>query len=295
MIPFKDNLRCITRPTATAVLIMINCVFFIIEEALLHFGQPYPALVQAFGMFTPANFTQAFSNAEALAMLVTTCSVFTSMFLHSGIMHILGNMVFLNCFGRAVEARLGKKQYVAFYLLAGLAALAGQYLTNPWSPIPFVGASGAIAGVLSAYMIFFPKAKIAGLSLELGILYAPAWSYLLSWVGIQVVSTVFEPAHHGGGVAYMAHIGGFAFGVMAGIFAMFLPAANDVRYADGSRTRKRLTLGDIRSMLRRMSIVLSPFRRLIGFCRRIFSGLRKLLPKRKSRDTRDLPENVQPS
>jgi membrane associated rhomboid family serine protease len=288
MIPLKDNLRCITRPTVTTLLIIINCVFFVIEEALLHFGQPYPALVQAFGMFTSANFTNAFSNADPLAMLVTTGTLFTSMFLHSGIMHIFGNMVFLNCFGRAVEARLGKKQYFAFYMLAGLAASVGQYLSNPWSHIPGLGASGAIAGVLSAYMIFFPRARIAGVSLQMGILHAPSWSFLLTWVGTQVASVVFEPVQHGGGVAYMAHIGGFVFGAMTGIFAMCLAPVGDVRYADGSRTKQRFTLKEVRSILRRMSVVLSPIRWLIGLSRRICSGVKKLLSKIKPRKTSGL-------
>jgi membrane associated rhomboid family serine protease len=291
MIPLKDNLRCIIRPTVTTLIIMINCVFFIIEEALLHFGPPYPAYVQVFGMFTSVNFTNAFSNAEPMSMLVTTCTLFTSMFLHSGYMHIFGNMVFLNCFGRAVEARLGKKQYLAFYLLAGLAASAGQYLSNPWSHIPGLGASGAIAGVLSAYMIFFPKAKIAGVSLQMGIIHARAWSFLLSWVALQVFSVVFEPAQHGGGVAYMAHIGGFVFGVMVGVFAMCLAPVGDVRYADGSRTKKRFTLADVRSIVGRV-IAWSPIRRLIGVSRRFVAAVKRLLlkMKRKPRPSNGLQE-----
>jgi len=233
MIPFKDNLLCIARPTATAVIIILNCLFFVIEQALLQSGSYYAGLVQHYGMFTPANFTYAFSSADPLTMLAATCTVFTAMFLHGGLMHIFGNMVFLNCFGRAVEARLGKRQYVAFYLFAGLAATAGQYFMNPLSAIPNLGASGAIAGVLSAYLVFFPKAKILGLSTQLGILYAPAWSFLFSWVTMQVISVVFEAPHAEGGVAYMAHIGGFVFGIAAGIFAKCLRPTSVVRYADG--------------------------------------------------------------
>ena len=280
MIPLKDNLRCITRPTVTTLIIMINCVFFIIEEALLHFGQPYPAFVQAFGMFTPARFTDAFQSADPLAMLLMTCSVFTAMFLHSGIMHIFGNMVFLNCFGRAVEARLGKKQYITIYLLSGLAAMVGQYLANPWSPIPNVGASGAIAGILSAYLVFFPKARIGGVSVEMGLIYAPAWSYLISWVAIQIVSLIFEPAHRGGGVAYMAHIGGFVFGAIAGLFALCLKVKSDVRYTDGSRTKQQLTWAEFRAAASRLKVLLFPIRWLYGRWLRIREGIKASRPFR---------------
>ena len=233
MIPFKDDLRCIVRPTVTAIIIMLNCIFFIIETALIQSGRQYAELVQNFGMFTPANFTHAFASADPVAMLLVTCTMFTAMFLHGGLMHIFGNMVFLNCFGRAVEARLGKKQYIVFYILAGLAATAGQYLMNPLSETPNLGASGAIAGVLSAYLMFWPKAKVVGVSTQMGLMYIPAWSYLISWVGMQVFSVVFERPHSGGGVAYMAHIGGFAFGILAGFLARWMKPAHEVLYAEG--------------------------------------------------------------
>jgi membrane associated rhomboid family serine protease len=230
MIPFKDNLRYLAQPSVTIAIIILNCLFFIVEEAMLQSGHHWAALVQNFGMFTPANFTHAFAEADPLAMFAVTCSMFTAMFLHGGLMHIFGNMVFLCCFGRAVEVRLGKKRFVAFYLLSGIAATFGQYLMNPLSETPNLGASGAIAGVLAAYMIFWPKAKILGLSLQMGVLYAPAWSYLLWWVGSQVVSVVFESPHAQGGVAYMAHIGGFVCGILAALIAVWLTPSAGVTY-----------------------------------------------------------------
>ncbi len=286
MIPFKDNLRCLCRPTVTMLLIIINCLFFIVEEALLNSGAEGANLVQNFGAFTPLHFTTAFASADPLAMLLSTSTLFSAMFLHGGIAHLLGNMVFLNCFGRAVEARLGKKQYICFYLLAGLAASAGQYLVNPWSPIPNLGASGAIAGVLSAYLMFFPKARIAGISLQMGVLYAPVWSYLLSWIGIQVVSQIFESPHSSGGVAYMAHIGGFAFGVTIGLFAMWLPPVHDVRYADGTTTKPRLSRVKFKSALGRCVIVLRPFRGLARTCQKLFIYLRLQITKLRARKIR---------
>jgi membrane associated rhomboid family serine protease len=244
MIPFKDNLRYLAQPTVTSLLIILNCLFFVVEQAMLQSGSHWASLVQHYGMFTPANFTNAFGNADPLAMLAVTCTVFTAMFLHSGLMHIFGNMVFLCCFGRAVEVRLGKGRFVAFYLLSGLAATLGQYLMNPLSETPNLGASGAIAGVLSAYLIFWPKAKILGLSVEMGVLYAPAWSYLIWWVGSQIVSVIFEAPHTQGGVAYMAHIGGFACGILAGLIARWLTPMQGVTY-DQEVTRSRTHAGPL--------------------------------------------------
>jgi membrane associated rhomboid family serine protease len=230
VIPFKDNLLFIARPTATTGIIILNCLCFVVEAVLQKGGDYTAGLLGSYGMFVPSNFTAAFASAEPLAMVLAVCSVFTAMFLHGGVMHILGNMVFLSCFGRAVEARLGKKQFVMFYLLAGLAATAGQYLLNPLSDVPNLGASGAIAGVLSAYMILWPKAKIVGASMELGVLYVPAWSFLFFWCASQVTSILFEHPHGGGGVAFMAHLSGFAFGALAGLLVKWLTPVGQVRY-----------------------------------------------------------------
>jgi membrane associated rhomboid family serine protease len=239
MIPFKDNLRYLAQPTVTNILILLNCLFFIVEEAMLRSGSHWAAVVQNYGMFTPANFTHAFGNADPQAMFAVTCTVFTAMFLHSGLMHIFGNMVFLCCFGRAVEVRLGKGRFVAFYLLAGLAATFGQYLMNPLSEVPNLGASGAIAGVLSAYLMFWPKAKIQGFSLTMGVLYAPAWSFLIWWVGSQLFSVIFESPHAEGGVAYMAHIGGFVCGILAALIARRLTPAQGVTYDQSVTSSKK--------------------------------------------------------
>ena len=130
---------------------------------------------------------------------------------------------------------------MAFYLLAGLAANAGQYLMNPLSETPNLGASGAIAGVLSVYLMFWPRARIAGLSVQLGVIWAPAWSFLITWVGTQVLSVIFEhPDSSGGGVAYMEHIGGFAFGILAAYTARWLKPVHNVSYPDDvARPKKK--------------------------------------------------------
>jgi membrane associated rhomboid family serine protease len=259
MIPFKDNLRYLAQPMVTNILILLNCLFFIVEEAMLHSGSQWAALVQNYGMFTPANFTHAFGDADPLAMFLVTCTLFTSMFLHGGLMHIFGNMLFLCCFGRAVEVRLGARRFVAFYLLAGLAAAFGQYLMNPLSEVRVLGASGAIAGVLSAYLIFWPKARVLGLSLTMGVLYAPAWSFLIWWIGGQVFSVVFESPGGGGGVAYGEHLGGFVCGIFAALIVRRLTPVHGVTYDQSTPSSKKHSrkLGAARFVWQRLRFAVS--------------------------------------
>jgi membrane associated rhomboid family serine protease len=226
MLPLKDNIRYLVNSTATTVLIILNCIFFVIEQALILSG--HGAWVQNFGMWTPRDITLAFVHANPLYMLLNVGSILTATFLHGGWEHIMGNMVFLHCFGRAVEARLGVKRYVWFYLAGGFAAFFGQYIINVNSPIPNLGASGAIAAVLGAYLVLFPKARIMGASTSMGFLNVPAYWFLPLWAFSQVQSQLFEK-HGGGGVAYMAHIGGFVFGLL---FAWYIR-----KYRGGGNTK----------------------------------------------------------
>ncbi len=220
MFPLRDNFKYLVGTTATKVIILLNCIFFIVEESLMVSG--HSTWVQQYGMFTPADLTTAFVHANPLYMLLNVLSIFSSMFLHGGIMHILGNMAFLACFGRAVEARLGVKRYVMFYLLGGVAAALGQWLPNMNSHVPCLGASGAIAAVLAAYLVFFPRAKVTGLSMSMGLITASAWQFLPIWALSQVSSVLFEQSSSGGGVAYMAHLGGFVFGLAFGALVAWL-------------------------------------------------------------------------
>ncbi len=212
MIPLKDNLRYLVDSTATTVIILLNCIFFVVEESIILSG--HAAWVQQYGMFTPSDLTTAFVHANPLLMLLNVLSLFTAMFLHGGIMHLLGNMAFLNCFGRGVEARLGIKRFVLFYLAGGVAADMAHYAISMHSQTPSLGASGAIAAVMSAYLIFFPQARVTGISTSLGLITAPALSFMPIWALTQIASILFEQPHEGGGVAYMAHLGGFAFGLL---------------------------------------------------------------------------------
>jgi membrane associated rhomboid family serine protease len=139
-------------------------------------------------------------------------SVIFSMFLHGSILHLAGNMLFLWIFGNNVEEHFGYVGYVVFYFLAGIAAMGAHYLADPNSTQPVVGASGAIAGVMGAYLVFWPRARVLTLVALLIFLpiYLPAGILLAIWFGSQFI-TAFNP---NSGVAWLAHVGGFAFGVL---------------------------------------------------------------------------------
>jgi membrane associated rhomboid family serine protease len=144
-------------------------------------------------------------------------STFVSMFLHAGWLHLAGNMLFLWIFGNNVEDRLGRVMFVAFYVLGGLAATGLQVALDPNSAVPSVGASGAIAAILGAYLVLFPRARIHTLVIFFFITFLelPAIFVLVGWFVLQLFSGVGEMGRElgGGGVAYWAHVGGFAFGL----------------------------------------------------------------------------------
>ena len=153
-------------------------------------------------------------------------SVFAAMFLHAGWLHIGGNMLFLWIFGNNVEDRLGHVKYALFYLACGIVATLGQLAAGPNSVIPNLGASGAIAGVLGAYLVMFPRRKVLTLIFFFIItwVYVPAVIILGAWFVLQLYSGIGSIAQHtnaGGGVAYFAHIGGFAFGALLAL--LFFP------------------------------------------------------------------------
>jgi membrane associated rhomboid family serine protease len=151
----------------------------------------------------------------------TWLTLFTDMFMHGGLLHLGGNMLFLWIFGNNVEDSMGRPKFLVFYLLAGLAATAGQILVGPNSRVPNLGASGAIAGVLAGYLVLFPGARILSL-VFLGFFYqlleVPAVILLGFWFVLQLVNGFGSFGGTAqGGVAFFAHIGGFALGVVVGL------------------------------------------------------------------------------
>jgi membrane associated rhomboid family serine protease len=145
-------------------------------------------------------------------------NVFTSMFIHGGWMHLIGNMWFLWIFGNNIEDSMGHGRYVVFYLLCGVAAALLQVLLNPASVVPMVGASGAISGVMGAYLVLYPRVRVWTL-VVIGFFVTsialPAWTMLLYWMAIQFVSGLTGLfSDERGGVAFWAHVGGFVAGLV---------------------------------------------------------------------------------
>lgn len=228
MLPLKDNLRCKVFPTATLVIIALNLLAWFYEIMVQGSG----AASQFFATYamTPGKVTEALSSADPHLMLWAAISLVTCMFLHGSWMHIIGNMLFLFAFGRGIEARMGRGWYVTFYLLSGFAASLLQIWSDPTSMIPNLGASGAIAGVLGGYLLFWPKARVLGIIPTLPFV-VETWAalFLPGWIVLQFLS-VLGPQTGGGGVAYWAHIGGFLGGVvLAAIWKLHQPES-DVCY-----------------------------------------------------------------
>jgi len=144
-------------------------------------------------------------------------TVLTSMFLHGSIWHLGSNMLFLHVFGDNIEDAMGHVGYLLFYLLCGAAAVAAQVATDPFSPVPMVGASGAVSGVLGAYIVLFPHGRIRTLfflGLFVTVVMVPAWVQLGLWFLIQLVEGFLALGNRAAGVAFFAHVGGFVAGLL---------------------------------------------------------------------------------
>jgi membrane associated rhomboid family serine protease len=204
MIPLRDILPTRSRPYVTYVLIGVNSVVWIFQ--VLH-GARMDELVSRWGM-TPARFFVE----PSLQVFLTP---FTSMFMHGGWLHVIGNMWFLWIFGDNVEDAFGKVRFVAFYLVGGLAAAFMQFGLSMSSPVPMVGASGAIAAVLAAYMCFYPFARVQTLIwflIFVRIVEIPAFLFIFVWFAFQLLSGCSALAIAHSGTAWWAHIGGFLAG-----------------------------------------------------------------------------------
>ena len=200
-----DDTQRQTIPVVTYLLIAANVAVFLLE---LNRGEGF---IKAWA-FTPRVF---FQNPGAHA-----ATIFTSMFMHGGWMHLIGNMVYLWTFGDNVEDNFGHLPFFVFYIVTGIAAMFAQAYFIPNSNVPNLGASGAIAGVLGAYIVMFPRGQVRLLT-QAGIVLVPAFLAIGLWIGLQFVSAAGEFAkttQTAGGVAYMAHIGGFIAGIVLSIF-----------------------------------------------------------------------------
>lgn len=209
MFPIGDDDRSLrTTPVVTYGLIGVNVLVFAYELAI---GQSLDRFVSSWGTI-PAEVTSG----------VDLHTLLSSMFLHGGFGHILGNMVFLNVFGNNVEDRFGSGPFLLFYLATGLVASLSHVMVNPSSTIPSIGASGAISGVLGAYILMFRSNRVRVL-LFYSIIEVPAWLMIGFWAAQQFIATVGDIAQtqETGGVAYAAHAGGFVAGlVLTPVFAL---------------------------------------------------------------------------
>lgn len=213
MLPLKDDNPTELTPVVSYTVLGL-CVAAFLWQASLPPAEGRAA-VYALGMIPAVLFGQA-SLPPDVVMVPAAATLITSMFLHGGWMHLIGNMLYLWIFADNVEDAMGHGRFIAFYLLCGLAAAFAQAGLDPSSEVPMVGASGAISGVLGAYLLLHPRAHVLVL-IPLGffsqLVRLPALVVLVLWFGLQLLQQAMSGAGGGGGVAFMAHIGGFVAGM----------------------------------------------------------------------------------
>jgi membrane associated rhomboid family serine protease len=214
MLPLKDDQPRYSTPYVNWFLIGLNILIFFFQWTLGPRGDQ--AFVRVYGE-VPSHLAAFLTGTSPYRLADVVIPFFTSMFLHGGWMHVLGNMWFLYIFGDNVEDYLGHFKYLIFYLLSGLLAMSTQVAIYPHSNIPTVGASGAIAGVLGAYFVQYPRARVLTWFFVF-VLYLPAWVVLGEWIVIQFFNGAavlsMAPGRDVGGVAFWAHVGGFVAGVI---------------------------------------------------------------------------------
>lgn len=207
MIPLRDSIPSRTFPIVNITLIAINCLVFLYELSL---GPDLGIFIDRHGII-PVRFF----NARAVSDMITP--LFSFMFLHGGWLHIISNMLYLWIFGDNVEDRMGHIRYLMFYLLCGVVSGLVQLFIAPASRIPIVGASGAIAGVMGAYLLLYPFGRVVTLVfffIFFEIVQIPAFFFLIFWFILQFLSGTFTAPGQEGGVAWWAHIGGFVCGLL---------------------------------------------------------------------------------
>ncbi len=225
MFPYRDDNPSLATPWVTILIIAVTTAAWLLVQGM----GTEPALSRSvceLGLI-PGELLSRLPPGATLQMTPTARCVLgegpswytplTSMFLHGGWFHLIGNMWFLWLFGNNVEDSMGRGRYLAFYLLCGLAAAAAQTLAQPSSPVPMIGASGAISGVMGAYVILYPRVRIHTL-IVLVIFFTrvelPAWVMLGYWFALQLFSGAMSYGNDKGGVAFLAHVGGFLAGAV---------------------------------------------------------------------------------
>jgi membrane associated rhomboid family serine protease len=215
MFPIRDDQPSYSVPFVTWFLIALNLLIFLFQATLDPGG--FELFVRQFGV-VPSHVATFLSGSPRYPLPAIVIPLFTSMFLHGSWVHVLGNMWFLYIFGDNVEDYLGHFKYLLFYLGAGLIAMITQLVIYLHSNVPTVGASGAIAGVLGAYFILYPRARVLTWFFVF-VFYVPAWVMLGYWFVLQFLSgaatlTLANAGHDVGGVAVWAHVGGFVAGAL---------------------------------------------------------------------------------
>jgi membrane associated rhomboid family serine protease len=235
MIPIRDDQPSYGKPYVTYFIIVLNALIFLFEFQLgLHSRGALNSLLYEFGV-VPSYVTHALAAPQHFNLAGAFVPLFTSMFLHASWLHIIGNMWVLWIFGDNIEDYLGHFAYLTFYLLCGLAASVAHILLNVGSRVPSVGASGAIAGVMGAYFLLYPKARVLTLVpwIIFTLWWLPAWIVLGYWFLVQFLSgastAIAYSNQTSGGVAFWAHVGGFAAGLI--LIKVFPERAQRRRYS----------------------------------------------------------------
>jgi membrane associated rhomboid family serine protease len=218
MIPLRDDNPSRITPLVTISLVVVCTIVFLWQLSLG--GRGEQQATYSLGLI-PSVLFGIHHLPPSLVLVPPAATIFTSMFLHGGWMHIIGNMLYLWIFGDNVEDAMGHARFIVFYLTCGVGAALTQALLDPQSTLPMLGASGAISGVLGAYLLLYPRARVLTL-VPLGffsqVVWLPAAFILLLWFGLQLLSNLFTRSGSGG-VAFGAHIGGFLAGMLlVGLF-----------------------------------------------------------------------------
>jgi membrane associated rhomboid family serine protease len=232
LIPLKDNIPTVHAPIVTVALIVLNIgMYFFFQHGDISIGEPsgrdYRENVVEYGSIpyeithpgeqcvAPGAGAEACTDRDT-GLASTWLTLLTSMFMHGGLLHLGGNLLFLWIFGNNIEDAMGHVKFVAFYLLGGLAATVAQTLVDTSSTVPSIGASGAVAAVLGGYALLYPRARVVTLVIIIvfiTVIELPALLVLGLWFLLQLYDASQPVAGEGGGIAYFAHIGGFVFGL----------------------------------------------------------------------------------